>query len=264
MGTLIDLTGKRFGYLEVIGRAGTTTNGSVKWRCKCICGNIKDINGTSLRKGTKDCGCRFKDITGSKSGELTAIEYVGRINNRHVWKCKCTCGNTKDVEGWKITNKYIKSCGCKEGNYKHGMKGTRIYYIWNAMKQRCSNKKFKDYHIYGGRGITYCNDWETFEGFYDDMGKSYIEHIEKYGAKDTTLDRINPDKNYCKENCRWATIEEQSYNKRETIREEIDGQLLTLKEISLKYNLPLTTLYSRYEKGYRGKELARPYGQKIK
>ena len=87
---------------------------------------------------------------------------------------------------------------------------------------------------------------------------------EKYGKKDTTLDRIDPDKNYCKENCRWATIEEQSYNKRDTIREEIDGQLLTLKEISLKYNLPLTTLYSRYEKGYRGKKLARPYGQKIK
>ena len=120
MGTLIDLTGKKFGYLEVIGRAGTAKDGSIKWKCKCICGNIKDINGGSLRKGTKDCGCRFKDITGCKSGELTAVEYIGKPNNRHVWRCKCTCGNTKDVEGWKITNKYVKSCGCKEGNYKHG------------------------------------------------------------------------------------------------------------------------------------------------
>lgn len=264
MGTLIDLTGEKFGYLEVIGRAGVTTNGSVKWRCKCICGNIKDINGTSLRKGMKDCGCKYKDITGYKSGELTAIEYIGKPNNRHVWRCKCTCGNTKDIEGWKIINKYVKSCGCKEGNYKHGMHGTRIYYIWNAMKQRCSNKKFKDYHIYGGRGITYCNEWETFEGFYDDMGKSYIEHLEKYGTKDTTLDRIDPDKNYCKENCRWATIEEQNYNKRETIREEIYGELLTLKEISLKYNIPIKRLYDRYEKGSRGKELIRSYGEKRK
>ena len=264
MGRLVDLTGQKFGHLEVIERAGVTTNGSVTWKCKCICGNIKNMSGVYLRKGAKDCGCRFEDITGLQSGLLTAIEYKGKIDNHHAWLCKCKCGKTKIVYGYKIKGQRVKSCGCKEGNHKHGMRKTRIYYIWNAMKQRCSNKKFKDYHIYGGRGITYCNDWETFDGFYNDMGQSYIEHLEKYGAKDTTLDRIDPDKNYCKENCRWATIEEQSYNKRETIREEIDGQLLTLKEISLKYNIPLTTLYSRYEKGYRGKELARSYGQKIK
>lgn len=263
MGKFLDMTGQRIGNLTVIKRAGINrANGTVLWECKCDCGNIKNIPSTYLRKGSKNCGCRFEDITGLKSGELTAVKYIGKRNGQSYWLCQCSCGNTKETSVSKIKKQRIISCGCKKGNKGHGMHGSRIYYIWNSMKQRCSNKNFKDYAIYGGRGITYCDKWETFEGFYDDMGKSYSLHLEKYGSKNTTLDRINSNGNYCKDNCRWATIEEQSYNKRDTIKVNIRGEFLTLKEISIKYNLPKTTLYSRYEKGERSEDLIRPYKAK--
>lgn len=81
----------------------------------------------------------------------------------------------------------------------------REYKSWNAMKQRCNNPKNPQYKDYGGRGITYVDKWESFKGFYEDMGKR---------PEGTTLDRIDVDKNYCKENCRWATRKQQQHNQR--------------------------------------------------
>ena len=74
----------------------------------------------------------------------------------------------------------------------------REYKSWNNMKNRCNNPKLAEYKNYGGRGITYDKDWERFENFYRDMGER---------PEGTTLDRIDVDKDYSKENCRWATKE---------------------------------------------------------
>lgn len=98
-------------------------------------------------------------------------------------------------------------------NIKHGMTHTRLYVIWSMMKQRCNNKKHQAYERYHGRGIKVCKEWMDFTIFKEDMYNSYIEHCRKYGEKQTTLDRINNDDGYYKENCRWATLREQIENR---------------------------------------------------
>lgn len=80
------------------------------------------------------------------------------------------------------------------------------------MKKRCYNQNEHSYKDYGGRGIRVL--WSSFPDFYTDMGKPYEEHVALYGEKDTSIDRINNDGNYCKANCRWATKKEQANNKR--------------------------------------------------
>lgn len=90
-----------------------------------------------------------------------------------------------------------------------------LYYRFRGIKNRCQNKNQKDYHYYGGRGIK-C-EWKTYQDFKNDMYESYLEHKKIYGKNNTSLDRIDNNGNYCKENCRWATLKEQYKNKRNTI-----------------------------------------------
>lgn len=97
---------------------------------------------------------------------------------------------------------------------KHGMSNTRIYNIWRAMGQRCKNPNNLQYKDYGGRGIKI--EWTSFEDFYRDMYEDYLRHEKKHGFKNTTIDRIDNDGNYCKVNCRWATKAEQMMNTRRT------------------------------------------------
>lgn len=101
------------------------------------------------------------------------------------------------------------------------------------MKYRCDNKKDKDY---GGRGITYDPRWEKFENFLQDMGER---------PEGKTLDRINVNGNYCKENCRWATMKQQQRNKRCNIIYEFNGNKLTLSEWSEITGIGRTTLDMR-------------------
>jgi hypothetical protein len=82
---------------------------------------------------------------------------------------------------------------------------SRIYQIWADMKVRCDNPNHKSYPIYGGRGITYDADWQKFENFLKDMQENYTD--------DLTLDRVDPNGSYCKENCQWSTKQEQGRNR---------------------------------------------------
>ena len=98
------------------------------------------------------------------------------------------------------------SARLREASTKHGMYGTPTYISWRRMKDRCLNQNHKYYHLYGGRGITVDEKWMQFEGFFEDMGKM--------PAPGYSLDRIDNDLGYCKENCRWIPRRDQPKNRR--------------------------------------------------
>ena len=112
------------------------------------------------------------------------------------------------------------------------MFGTRFYKIWAKMKERCLNKNCAAYLSYGGRGITVCDRWHKFENFRDDMYESYLSHVNEFGEKNTSIDRIDNNGNYCKENCRWATRKEQNNNTRKNVYVKYKDRVVTMAEYS--------------------------------
>ena len=135
----------------------------------------------------------------------------------------------------------------------HGMSGTPTYISWCKMKQRCYYKPGHSYAGYGGRGITVCDEWHDFSTFLNDMG------VRPEGKE---LDRIDTEKGYYKDNCRWATKRENTNNRRNTRRTNINGEVLTLMQISERYDIPVSCLNGRWRKGNRGSKLIRPYVKK--
>lgn len=153
---------------------------------------------------------------------LTKIKEVGKNKwQQKLYLYKCSCGNEKIICGAYVNNGGTKSCGCLaremaiKRNTTHGFFGKRIYVIYHGIKKRCEKKDSTGYNNYGGRGIKL--KWKSFEEFRDDMLKSYNEHCKKFGEKYTTIDRIDNDGNYCKENCKWSTYKEQNKNRRQPL-----------------------------------------------
>ena len=132
-----------------------------------------------------------------------------------------------------------KSCGCFrkeiEKKVSHGLSRTRFYNIFKGIKQRCSDENYSAFSKYGGNGIK--NHWSNFIDFKNDMYESYLEHIKKYGEFETTIDRINNNGNYCKENCRWATYKEQANNLSSNRFITYKNEKLTISQFADKYNL---------------------------
>jgi hypothetical protein len=165
-----------------------------------------------------------KDRTGQIYGRLTVIGFAGNDEDRHsLWSCHCECGKRITASSALLNNGHTKSCGCLNNelraergrtlNATHGEsrkgKKTGEYISWAAMKERCLNPTCKDWHNYGGRGITICPQWvDSFETFLSDMGRR--------PTKNHSIDRFpNNDGNYEPGNCRWATTEEQGKNRRQ-------------------------------------------------
>lgn len=209
-----------------------------------------------------------EDLSGRRFGRLTVIkrEVKSNVKNKKpYWLCRCDCGNKKIIKATELKNGKTQSCGClkiekiKESNTKHGMKGTRFYTIWQDMKARCNYVKNDNYKYYGARGIKVCEEWNLFDNFMNDMYDSYLEFERINGKDSATLDRIDFNKGYYKDNCKWSTVLEQNRNRRNNTRVIVeDKEFSTINELAEYYGLNKETVRYRYKNGKRGKELIKP------
>lgn len=196
----------------------------------------------------------MQDISGYRFGFLTAIKFSHKEKGgKNLWEYKCDCGNTVVRRMNDVPDGKNQSCGCKKSEFNpmrsHGMNRTRFYRIWSGMKTRCNNKNVVYYKRYGGRGIN-CDVWRNFEDFKKDMFETYQEHVSKFGEKQTTIERIDNNGNYCKENCRWATYKEQGSNTRVNRRIKIGDKIKTSKEWSEYFNITPQAMFYRVQHGW--------------
>lgn len=190
--------------------------------------------------------------------------YVSSSGNKHKrCLCKCDCGNYVSVLEEHIKSGATKSCGClrkknKEKCEWHTHIHTRIYKIWSNMLSRCNNPNVPAYKNYGGRGIKVCDEWKQFPNF--------LKWSMDTGYDDTlTIDRIDNDKGYCPNNCRWVTSITQGNNKRNNRIIEYNGQVLTLSEWARKLGVPYKSLAARIERRWNIKDaFEKPYRKSSK
>ena len=159
--------------------------------------------------------------------------------------CMCSCGSEHKARLADLKSGNTKSCGCWKViadslPKSHGMSKTRPHIIWCGMIARTTNLKEPSYKDYGARGITLCDRWKSFENFWDDMQEGYSDELE--------LDRIDVNGNYCKENCRWATLSMQGHNKRkkEDCISEYMGVTLDNKTNKWRARIAVTKSYRKH------------------
>lgn len=163
-------------------------------------------------------GRKALDLTGQRFGRLFVVKREGCLGKNAAWLCNCDCGNSVLVRGYHLRNRYTSSCGClhdeclDRGRVVHGKSHTRLFYVWCTMKQRCYDPKHEHYGRYGGRGITVCDEWlHDFQAFYNwAMANGYDENAPQGQC---TIDRIDNDRGYSPDNCRWVDMKAQNKNR---------------------------------------------------
>ena len=184
---------------------------------------------------------RSVDLTGQKFGRLTVVRFDHKENGRKYYLCQCDCGNFKIVSNHSLKSGNTKSCSClhkeiliqrNKDNRIHHPENERLLRIWRAMLHRCYKETDEHYDYYGGRGIKVCDDWHDFETFQKwALANGYADNL--------TIDRLDGNKDYCPENCSWATMTVQNNHKSDTKWLTYKGKTQSLsdwcRELGLDY-----------------------------
>src|SRR5262249_55381349 len=179
-------------------------------------------------------------------GSWTVLWFIDIRRSYKYWLCRCACGIEKAVRGSKLYRGESTNCGCiREANRlkvitKHGYYHTKVHKTWSSMRDRCLNPNHPQDHRYGGRGITISERWNSFEAFLADMGEP---PSPKY-----SIDRIDNNKGYSPDNCRWATTKTQQRNLRSNRIIQFNNESRTLIEWAEITGIPYGTLQGRLNK----------------
>jgi hypothetical protein len=186
----------------------------------------------------------YSHILGSVFGQLTVESHVGP-NDR--MSCRCACGQPKEARLSHLRSGSVKSCGCllktvpRQVFGKHLQSQTRTYKVWDSMIRRCTLPHHAAYASYGGRGIDVCARWRDYWNFLADMG-------EKQDGQ--SLDRIDNDRGYSPDNCRWTDRHTQSRNRRTNTNLTHEGQTMTIVEWAILTGIRDTTIHERLKRGW--------------
>lgn len=239
-----DLVGKKFNRLTVL-KKDNSRKRLTYYICQCDCGKIVSVSQYALTSGrTKSCGCektifnhnKLIDLCGKRFGKLTVIKRVGTMWGSPYYECKCDCGNTTYVSASNLRSGKTKTCGeCEH----HNLSNTRIYRIYQGIKQRCLNPNNPSYEYYGKRGIKICKEW------LDDLMNFYNWSMDNGYEDSLSIDRIDVNGNYEPSNCRWATMKEQANNTRNNHIVSYKGEEHTISEWADILNLDYKTVSRR-------------------
>lgn len=191
------------------------------------------------------------DLSGSTFNRWTVLSFDRFHKHLEFWNCRCACGKERSVRGHDLLHVKSKSCGCLSievsrekaiihGHTAHGST-SREFHSWCAMRQRCSNKNSANWKHYGGRGITVCNSWCDFSNFLRDMGRC---------PDGCSIERIDNDGNYCPENCKWATKEEQMNNTRSNHMLTLGNKTSTVRQWERALGFNTGVIQSRINNGW--------------
>jgi hypothetical protein len=181
---------------------------------------------TALRKPTNS-GPKIKNLIGQKFNQLTPYGFLGLASHGARWLCRCNCGEFCIVNVAKLISGHTKSCGCHKlkllikRRRTHGQSHSKMHSLWGGIHSRCYDPNVERYRDYGGRGIKVVERWHNFENFRDDVGKR---------PEGMTIERIDNNGDYGPDNFRWATRQEQSYNKRNNRLASYNGKTKCVAE----------------------------------
>ena len=195
---------------------------------------------------------KFVDLTGQRFGRLTVIKRVENDGEKVMWLCRCDCGNETTVFSGYLRNGDTKSCGClskdklRERRFKHGeSRKTRLYNIWIHIKHRTSGKanEKRTKKWYTDKNIKMCEEWADFRNFRDwANANGYDDSL--------TIDRIDGNKGYSPENCRWVDWKTQTRNKSNNINITRNGETKCLKDWCTELGLNYRSIFQRIARGW--------------
>lgn len=200
-----------------------------------------------------------KDLVGNRFGRWIVTAYGGPGTSGATWVCVCDCGTARRVNANSLLSGHSHSCGCAGAEklaermtvhgHQKGGKHSPTFTVWHSMRARCDNDKHPSFINYGGRGIKVCPEWASFSVFLRDMG-------ERPAGK--TIDRIDNNGDYCKENCRWVSMKQNSNNRRNNRLLTLHGKTHTVAQWAALTGINENTIRARLYRGASDEDALKP------